>query len=321
MRSPTVFSTLLIAVLLIYARPASAAFQADFLKLSKPLYKELPDIGACRGGLLHEAEKQRVKSGLNDIRQRHGLAPIGRELAAEPAVTQAALMLAGNGQLTHNPPASWRCYSAEGAGMVAKSLLSGGLTAPNIAFHTPVQDIVAWLTDVSAVESETVSHRRILLDPFLANVAYGRVSGKVSRRNAGLASVLKVSYAKTAGATESMPQLIAYPYHDYPLRYFAEGAILSLSLLIDASRKSANAEVDFSGARISVNTGRGKSMAVRNIRFDNHYFGLPNNLQFKLPDLAPNVRYEVRIDGVRVRGAVTSFHYWFRITPDADDRA
>ena len=317
----TFFAALTAAFALIYGGRAPAAFLPDFLNLSAPLYAELPDIASCRAGQLQHAERLAVLARVNDIRQRHGLAPVSRDTLAEPAVDQAALMLAANGRLEHNPPGNWRCFSAAGAGAASNSLLSGGVTAPNIAFHTPAQDIIAWLTDANAVATETIGHRRLLLDPFLKSVAYGRVSGKVGPRRASVGSVLKVTGPGSALTAGSGSELIAWPYHDYPQRYFTDGAYLSVSLLIDRTRKQANAAVDFSAARVSVVTESGRAMPVRNIRFDNQYYGLPNNLQFMLPRIEPNVRYEISIDGVNVRGEEKSYRYWFRIMPDGGDRA
>lgn len=290
------------------ARPA---FYPDFRVLSAPLFAEQPDIPACRGGRLHENAIREAWQALNGIRSLHGLAPVETD-RYDTAATQAALMLAANGSLSHSPPVSWRCHTAAGAQALAGSLLSGGVTARNIAFHTPAQDIIAWLTDNNAA-NDSIGHRRWLLDPFLGKVAYARVSGSTGGRKVTVASVLHVTGIARPAAG---PELIAYPYQDYPSRFFHADSLLSLSLLVDRQRRQGNAAVDFSAARVRIASASGEPLRVRDIASDRQAFGLPNNLQFRPVGIRHGVRYEVSVDGVRVGGLQKSYRYWFRIIPD-----
>ncbi len=294
------------------ANLAKPAFYPDFRALSVPLFAEQPDIPACLSGRLRDETEHEAWQTLNDIRGLHGLAPVALN-RQNKAVAQAALMLAANGRLEHAPPASWRCYTAAGAQALAGSLLSGGVTAPNIAFHTPAQDIIAWLIDNKATAAGSIGHRRWLLDPFLSEVAYGRVSGSSDGRKLTAASVLEIT--GTVRPAQG-PDLIAYPFQDYPARLFHDDTLLSLSLLVDRQRRQGNAAVDFSGAKIRVVTEQGRSLRVRDVAFDRHAFGLPNNLQFRPVGLRQGLRYEVSVDGVRVGGLEKSYRYWFRIVPD-----
>lgn len=291
------------------ARPA---FYPDFRALSAPLFAEQPDIPACRGGRLHEDAIRDAWQALNDIRRLHGLAPVEPD-RHDTAATQAALMLAANGSLSHAPPASWRCHSAAGAKALADSLLSGGVTARNLAFHTPAQDIIAWLTDNNATAADSIGHRRWLLDPFLGKAAYARVSGSTGGQKVTVASVLHVTGIARPAAG---PELIAYPYQDYPARFFHDDTLLSLSLLVDRQRRQGNAAVDFSAVRIRVTDERGEPLRIGGVASDRYAFGLPNNLQFRPAGIRHGVRYEVSVDGVRVGGLEKSYRYWFRIVPD-----
>lgn len=305
---------LLVAVFSV-AVNASSDFYPDFLTLSKPMFSEQPDILNCRAGRLNDAQVQLALDTLNAIRVLHELAPVTLNHLTEQESNQAALMVAANGKLDHNPPASWRCFSTTGAMAMAKSLLSGGVTAPNIAFHTPAQDIIAWLTDHTALTSDSIGHRRWLLDPFIGQISYGRVSGKTVGRKVSIGSALAFNSTNVKPVTG--PELIAYPFHDYPSRFFSNNALLSLSLLIDKERKPGNSSVDFSQVRIHVTNERGESVRTRKIRFDNQYFGLPNNLQFELDDIQHGVRYDIQVDAVKVRGLEKSYRYWFRIVPSS----
>ena len=314
MPRPGVFIIALIAAVLPCTGRARPAFYPDFMALSAPLFSEQADIPACRTGRLRAEVIQQAVDTLNDIRDRHGLAPVELDRQSAADASQAALMLAANGKLAHAPPPSWLCYSAAGAKALASSLLSGGVSAPNIAFHTPMQDIIAWLIDSKAMAADSIGHRRWLLDPFVSTVSYGRVAGRTGWRKVSGGSVLH--FAVAASSPASGPELIAYPYRDYPARYFSGDALLSLSLLVDAQRRQGNAAVDFSAAEIHVVSEHGEPLRIRDIASDNHYFGLPNNLQFRTARIQPGVRYEVSIDGVRVRGVEKSYRYWFRIIPE-----
>lgn len=294
---------------------AGDGFYPDFRKLSSMLYQELPEPAACRTGILHEGQKQRVLSTVNTIRALHGLAPVQYEDSEQDAVMQTALLMAANGRIDHAPPPQWRCWTAVAAKTAGASLLSGGVRAPNIAFHTPEQDILAWLTDTEARSVAGIGHRRWLLDPFLKRIAYGRVSGAVDGRNQSVASVLKIMRPEKTAAAAAGPELIAYPFGDYPARFYAEGAPFSVALMIDASHKAGNAAVDFSQARINVTPASGKPLRIRGILTDNRFYGLPNSLQFRTDDLVSGERYDVTLDNVRVQGRPKTYRYWFRIMP------
>ncbi len=294
---------------------AGGGFYPDFQKLSAGLYRQLPEPEACRSGILHDAQPQQVLNTLNAIRSLHGLAPVHYEDSEQSDVMQTALLMAANGRIDHAPPQHWRCWTAAAAKTAGASLLSGGVTAENIAFHTPEQDIIVWLTDTEARSVAGIGHRRWLLDPFLKRIAYGRVSGTVGKGKQSVASVLKIMRAEKTTAPVIGPELIAYPFGDYPARYFTEGAPFSVALMIDAGHKAGNAAVDFSQTRIKVTPASGKPLRISGILTDNRFYGLPNSLQFRTGDLISGERYDVTLENVRVQGQPKTYRYWFRITP------
>lgn len=311
------FSTILFTLAsMSCASKAIPAFYPDFLELSAPLFAVLPDLQKCQTGQLQETEKQNLLSHINSIRQLHGLASVTLNHDTEASVKQAALMFAVNGQISHNPPTTWQCYSEAGANAALKSIISGGVTAKNIAFYSPEQDFIAWLTDINAINIADIGHRRILLDPFLASIAYARVSGRISKHKVSVGSALWPTAMNSSSVGVSADQLIAYPYHDYPARYFADGTVLSVSLLIDKTNKQGNAAVDFSTARIHVSNENTDKIQVKHIQYDNKYYGIPNNLQFIVSHIEPNLRYQVSVAGVRINGIEKTYTYWFRIVPE-----
>jgi uncharacterized protein YkwD len=294
---------------------AGGGFYPDFQKLSAALYQQMPSPAACQTGILHEAQKQQVLTTLNAIRHLHGLAPVRYDDSEQDEVMQTALLMAANGRIDHAPPRHWRCWTSTAAKTAGASLLSGGVRAPNIAFHTPEQDMIVWLTDTEARSVAGIGHRRWLLDPFLKRIAYGRVSGAVDGRNQSVASVLKIMRPDGLAKASAAPELIAYPFGDYPAQFYAEGAPISVALMIDAEHKAANTAVDFSQTRIQVKSAKGKPLRISGILTDNRFYGLPNSLQFRTGDLIFGERYDVTLENVRVQGQPKNYRYWFRIVP------
>jgi uncharacterized protein YkwD len=295
--------------------PTPSPTPGDFLSAAASLYTTQPDIAACQPGLLKPAVTSQVLQILNAVRALHRLPPASYSPADEPSAQQSALMQAANAQLSHTPPASWRCYTATGAAASGSSNLYGG-TGPGLGFYTDEQIIAGWLTEVQNVVAENVGHRRWLLDPFLGSVAYGRVAGRYETSNRADAAAIKVfDTAGPAGPTGPLPDYVAYPFEDYPARFFATNALLSFGVIANKTNKWGNANVDFSAAAITVRQRGGSTLTVSRVAFDNQGYGLPNNVQFAVSGLQPNTYYDVTIDRVGVGGTQRSYSYWFRIVP------
>ena len=287
---------------------------AEFFSSIATLYSVQPDLSTCRAGTLKPEVGQRVLTILNDIRARHRLPPVSYATADEANEMQSALMQAANGSLSHTPPTSWNCYTGAGATASAQSNLYIALGS-GLSYIRNDDIMIGWLTDIDNLVLDSVGHRRWLLYPFLSTIAYGRVAGRYQLSNKADASALKV--INTAQATPTgLPDFVAYPFEDYPARYFATGAIFSFGVIANKSSAfGANATVNYSAATIQVRERGGANLTVSNIGFDNDGFGLPNNLQWKVAGLRSNTIYDVTIDRVNVSGTLRTYTYFFRIAP------
>ncbi len=286
---------------------------SDFLTSVAQLYSTPPNIAACQAGTLKPEVGQRVLATLNYIRGLHNLPPATYSTADEPAVQQSALMMAANGQLSHFPPSSWNCYTAAGATAAGQSniyLGTGGLR------YSQDADLLAgWLIDTNNVVANNIGHRRWLLYPFLSTIAYGRTAGVWQSSNRADGASIKVinTSQNTAGP---LPDYVAYPFQDYPARYFETGALLSFGVIANKSSNfGANQSVSYAGATISVRARGGAALTVSNISWDNDGYGLPNSLQWSVAGLAANTTYDVTISNVTVSGAARNYSYYFRIVP------
>jgi len=296
--------------------PASTepANGAEFFSSIATLYSVQPDLSSCRAGTLKPEVGQRVLAVLNNIRAFHRLPPVTYATADEAAEMQSALMQAANGALSHTPPTSWNCYTATGANASGQSNLYIGLGS-GLSYTRNDDVVIGWLTDIDNVTANSVGHRRWLLYPFLSSVAYGRVAGRYQLSNKADASALKVINT-TQATPASLPDFVAYPYEDYPSRYFANGALFSFGVIANKSSAfGTNATVNFSAATVTVRERGAGTLTVSDITFDNDGFGLPNNLQWKVAGLRANTFYDVTIDKVNVGGTLKTYTYFFRIVP------
>ncbi len=295
--------------------PTPTPVAGDFFAQAAAMFAVQPDIANCQPGQLSGQVTVRALQTLNAIRALHRLPAVAYSGADEPGAQQAALMMAANAQLSHEPPASWRCYTPLGAETAGASNLYGGLGS-GLTLLSDEQVMAGWLTEVDNLTAENVGHRRWLLDPFLGSIAYGRVAGRHATYTRSDAAVMKVfDTAGAAGPTGPLPPYVAYPFEDYPARLFDTRALLSFGVVANATNRWANGNVSFANAAVVVRARGGGTLTVSRVRYDNDGYGLPNNLQFFVSGLQTNVIYDVSVNGVSVGGASTNYSYWFRIVP------
>ncbi|MFK3890853.1 CAP domain-containing protein [Sphingomonas sp. NPDC079357] len=278
------------------------------------LFSAQPDVANCKPGTLLQSVRDDVLARLNAIRALHRLPAVTYSRADDEQATQAALMMAANGQLSHTPAATWKCYTTLGANGAGTSNLYGGLISPYLAYYTEDMYLGGWLSETSNLVANNVGHRRWMLDPFLGKISYGRVAQVLADGTRTDAAAMKVvSFTDGVTVPANLPPFVAYPYGDYPARYFDTSSLLSFTVIADtAQRGGANATVDFSKATIAVSDGA-TTLTVSNVSFDNVGYAVPNNLQFQVAGLKAGVSYSVKITGVGVRGTPTDYSYTFRI--------
>ena len=294
--------------------PTPTPTATGFTAQAAAMYAVQPSIAGCAPGQLSTATTNAVLASLNGIRALHRLPPVTYSSADEAAAQAAALLQAANDSLSHTPPTSWKCYTALGAAGSGASNLYGGF-GNGLGLISDDAVLAGWLTETNNIVANSVGHRRWLLYPFLGSVAYGRVAGASPTQTRADASALKVFNTAGSGvANGTLPAFVAYPYQDYPARYFSTNALLSFGVVAGATATSnANRTVNFASAVVTVRQRGGGTLAVSRQSFDNDGYGLPNNLQFAVAGLQAGTYYDVTIDGVVVNGTRTNYAYFFRI--------
>lgn len=294
--------------------PTATTTPVGFAAQAAAIYSSPPSIADCQAGRLATATTQAMLADLNAIRALHKLPPVTYSAADEAGAQQSALLQAANDALSHTPPTTWKCYNTLGATVSGQSNLYGGFGA-GLGFNSDDSILAGWLTETNNIVADSVGHRRWLLYPFLGAVAYGRVVGASPTSTHADGAALKVFGSSGAGvANGTLPPYVAYPYEDYPARYFSTGSLLSFTVIASSNpSSSANGSVDFANAQITVRARGGSAMTVSKVTYDNIGYGLPNNLQWAVAGLQAGTIYDVTITGVRVNGATQSYGYFFRV--------
>ncbi|MCB1887070.1 MAG: hypothetical protein KDH20_05665 [Rhodocyclaceae bacterium] len=276
------------------------------------IYAAAAELSSCRPGSLTEAEHLRVLDALNALRARHGLAAVARDTGREAAAGEAALMMVANRALSHQPPASWTCYSAAGAGEAARSNLYLRSSSSGTLGFPSSSALAALLLDDGVA---SLGHRRWMLDPFLGPVAWGRADGQPSGSSGEtMAGVLALIDAGARALGPAAPDFVAMPQGSYPADLFPPTGVLSVSVVADPANRNANrGRVDFATAAIRVTDPNGQDLAVTNRAEDYSGAGLPNLLSWQVGGLRTGLSYRVRIDGVRVDGVGRAIEYSFAL--------
>ncbi|OTG89660.1 CAP domain-containing protein [Acinetobacter sp. ANC 3813] len=275
------------------------------------------NINTCQAGVLAQKYKTEALNTLNDIRALHGLKPVAYDYTRDDEVMQAALITAANpkNDLTHYPEKTLPCYTEAGDKASQTSNIGLRWSSSQIVWKNDFSDIQnVVISAMTEKYSSSIGHRRWLLNPFLTKVAVGAVISSSSPFKEG--SAMKVIYpSDSIKATTNTTGLIAYPYQNYPAKYFEKNVPLSMSIFYDQKALWNNSNVDYSQATLQV-TERSSSalQTITKVAFDNKGSGLPNSIQFNFDTLSYNTTYDVKVSNVKVKGVATNYNYWFKVT-------
>ncbi len=281
------------------------------------LYAQPPDLGNCTPGVLRGEAKASFLSAFNALRARHGLRPVRYNAAADRAAGEAAMMMAANSALSHDPPSSWKCWTAAGAAAAGSSNLLGGVSSPYLAYEDDNAVLGEWLIEG---DGDEIGHRRWMLDPYLDQTALGRFITVLPGGVRVDSAVMKVfdfpggsvgDSSSRFGSAGAVPAFVAWPQGDYPAMFFSSRARLSFSVSQDPNDVDARGTVDFSQATVSITDGA-QVLPVRDQLWDDEGFGVANCLSWRVDGIVPGRTYAVTISGIR--GAPQDrYAYAFRI--------
>ena len=276
------------------------------------LFDRLPDPAICQAGELKPSSRAEALGAVNAIRAYHHLPPVEYDATADGEVMAASLVMAAQGDLSHWPRPSWRCYSEAAAKGAGSSNLSGGVVSPHLRFDTPRDDVRDWVTDVQNVVGGT-GHRRWILSPFVTRIAYGRSGWETPDDQRSGASALKIfDFASEQSVTATLPDFVAYPFGDYPIELFEDKALLSFSPIVDKQNKWNNLRADLTNAKVTMSSG-GEAVRTSIFAKRTDAIGYTTAIEFTADDIQPDVTYRVDIEGVVYQGRTIDYHYEFKL--------
>lgn len=202
---------------------------------------------------------------------------------------QAALMMSVNGQLSHNPPPSWLCYTAEGAEAAGSSNLYLGVNGPTA--------ITGYIQDPGS-GNYPVGHRRWILYPQTRSMGTGDIPGSGSYWSSNALWVFDENMWGPRPYTRE--EYVAWPPPGY------------IPYQVVFSRWSfAYAGADFSQASVTMSSG-GQAVPVTiqpvvNGYGENTLVWVPGT-SFGTPPPA-DTAYDVTVSGVLIDGTPRDFTY------------
>jgi uncharacterized protein YkwD len=188
------------------------------------------NANTCDAGSTSQAYSDASFDLINYYRAMVELAPVVNDVSKNLASQEAALMMSVNNALSHSPPESWTCYTADGATAASKSNLALGASGPG-AIRLYIRD--------PGSGNEAVGHRRWILHPPRSSFGIGSVGGSTRSANS--------LYVFAGTATRPATDIVAWPprgYVPYQLVY----PRWSFSL-------NSSPSADYSGATISMVEG------------------------------------------------------------------
>ena len=241
------------------------------------------NVNSCQAGTISSTYRDAGLRRVNYFRAMAGLPPINATDPTRNAKCQeAALMMSANGALSHSPPASWTCYTADGAEAAGKSNLAMGYASLPTA-------VTAWVDDGSI---PSAGHRRWVLYPPQISTGLGAVIAGAP------AYVMWV--IGTAGSRPASPEWVAWPPEGF-LPYELLPSLWSFSY----------PGASFSGTTVSV-VREGVPLAVileavQNGYGDNTLVWRPQGLGAGVP--GRDVSHQVTLSNVTISGSQRTFTY------------
>ena len=280
------------------------------------LYDQVPNKSNCFEGVLKQSEKDKVLLEVNKIRAIHKLKPVVYNSAYDNNTSKSALMTASNEELSHTPPTTWSCYTLDGYNGSSSSNLYIAWNMPG-DYQESVKGVYSWMNDENV---EVCGHRRWLIDPFLKEISFGRCDFNSTKNTSMIVSGMSIwviddNYQDLSDWT---PDFVAYPYENYPTKYFYtddnSSWYLSFSAVSDKSNFWSNNNVNYSNATIEMTDPNGGKVTISSQTSNNDFYGLGNALLWKTSTLSKETIYAVKISNVQVNGQNKNYSYWFKLT-------
>lgn len=143
------------------AREVCDRWAADYPKQATTVFTA--GAGTCDPGTIDMTAHADAMRRVNLYRWLLGLDPASVDWNNQAKAQQAALMMDANNALSHSPPSSWQCYTADGAAAAGSSNLALG-------YGSPADTVDGYMRDRG---TPSLGHRRWIISPSLGQVGFG----------------------------------------------------------------------------------------------------------------------------------------------------
>lgn len=293
--SAALVATLLFSLLLVAQADADA--RADAVAQFKAAQTDATvpsgwtgSTDTCTVGAESQASLDATLDTVNILRKFAGLGPVTFNAEKNHRALAAAMMMAAQGDLSHDPPSTWKCWTDEGhLGASTSNLYLGASGA---------EAMVGFVNDAGV---DSLGHRRWVLDPEAMEMGSGSTGGS----NALV--VLDNGGDGSRAASLPADNLVGWPAPGlFPTPWIFEDWSVALGNSESAASISmANASV---GVKID-----GKDVAVSGIRDLGSGFGTGRTLAWRvaLPQSITSGDHEIEVNvtGVTKDGAPLPVSY------------
>lgn len=247
------------------------------------------NISSCQAGAVSSTYRAAVLRRVNYYRAMAGMpANVVLYSTVVPQNQAGALMMSANSSLSHFPPSSWSCYTANGANAAGSS---------NIALGMAGADAVDGYIFDDGSGNTAAGHRRWILYPPLYRVGTGDVTPSSTYSAANTLWVLGSTMLSTRPSTSR--EYVAWP----PAGYMPKP-------LVPTRWSFGYPGADFSNATVSMSSN-GTSVSVSKESLANGY---GDNTLVWQADLSSTLgtndtAYSIVVDNVVINGAARRFEY------------
>ncbi|MES2558359.1 MAG: CAP domain-containing protein [Bacteroidota bacterium] len=254
------------------------------------------NIANCEQGTLSQDLLDKTLMRIRYFRKQAGL-PIGNitmEADLNAKCQRNALMIRANNAISHTPPTSWKCYTADGALAAQKG---------NISFGTSdVENIDAWMEDAGSNNAE-VGHRRWILFSNATKFGFGCTE---SSGTLWVINGLPSPYSLPAATPE---------YIAWPPKGFIPRQVVYPRWSFGVPATSYPFQVDFTNATVSMAHSSGTTVPV-NVIYRNpieNSYGGDNTISWEPTGVELNSnfdqQYTVTVNNVMVNGSAKNYTY------------
>ncbi|MDQ0213358.1 CAP domain-containing protein, partial [Arthrobacter bambusae] len=283
-----------------YSRAAvAAAYANQWLPTTHSPINWTGDAASCQAGTESADSLVKGAQAINFYRGLAGLDSISFTDYQNTLAQQTALLMEANGQLSHYPDASWKCYTAQGAQGAATSNLHGG--AGNYVIGSASTPVEGYMDDPGE-GNWAVGHRRWILNPDTVTMGMGTTKGF---------NAINV-FGAAADTTRTSPTMFGFPGSGYFPQQLEPNGRWSLS---------SGQNVDFSDATVNVKDANGVALGVALLSTAVGYG--PNSISFEVQGVkyasgTGEADYQVTVDNMKKDNLPYSYTYTVRLFDGTD---